>query len=230
MDVQTLRSYTRAQMDVDESDLPDTILNIYLQEAFDRTMAATNQWPQTETSWAVTLLPGNTAVTLPPDLNIPSIVSVVTANGTNSSYRLSYVDQEKAEQNFAPLSTAGAANPAYFSIWGGQMFLWPRLSLEAPFNLLLRAHRQPVWDNAASTIPDLDPRLHATLAYFALSLAYAQQEDDVLEGIYLARWTRDLGQQMKMIMEPQHARPMVMHGGSPVGGAPSYVVIPPPGA
>ena len=211
-------------MDVDETDLPDTVLNIYLQEAFDRTMAMTNQWPRAETIWQITLLPGSTSVTLPPDLNLPSIISVMAVA---QGYRLAYISQEIAEQNYSPLYEASDTNPLYYSVWGGQMYLWPRIDKVDPYDLLLRGHRQPVWTNAASDIPDLDPRLHVTLAYFALGLAYAQQEDDVLEAAYMGRWTRDLGQQMKTMMEPLHSRPLVMHGGSPVGGVPSYVVFPP---
>jgi len=211
-------------MDVDERDLPDTVLNVYLQEAFDRTMAMSNHWPRSETTWRVALIPGLLSVTLPPDLNTPSLTSVLVEAG---GYRLTAINHELAEMNYANLNNAADTNPLYFSVWGNEMFLWPRISKAEPLDLIVRGYRQPVWDNAASTIPDLDPRLHVTLAYFALSLAYAQQEDDVLEAAYLARWNRDLMQQIKTIMEPVHARPLVMHGGSPVGGVPSYVVFPP---
>ncbi len=211
-------------MDVDETDLPDGVLNVYLQEAFDRTMAMTNQWPRSETTWLATLLPGATSLTLPPDLCVPGLISVMARD---HGYRLSAINQETAEMNYAPLDQAQDTNPLYFSLWGTQMYLWPRINKAEPYDLLLRGYRQPVWTHAASDIPDLDPRLHVTLAYFALSLAYAQQEDDVLEAAYLARWNRDLMQQLKTMMEPMHARPLVMHGGSPVGGVPSYVVFPP---
>lgn len=213
-------------MDVDEIDLPDTVLNIYLQEAFDRTMAMSNQWPRQETTWPVSLLPGGTSATLPPDCNLPSIMAVTTPDG----YRLVQIDQSAGENNFAPLTEASDTNPLYYSIWSNEMYLWPRVNKGDPYSLIIRGYRQPVWTNAASDIPDLDPRLHATLAYFALSLAYAQQEDDVLEAAYLARWNRDLIQQLKVMFEPHHQRPLVMHGGSPIGGVPSYVIVPPPGA
>lgn len=226
MDVQSLRSYTRAQMDVDERDLPDTVLNVYLQEAFDRTMAMTNQWPRMETTWLISLLPGLTSATLPADVNVPGIISVMTVN---TGYRLVYISQEKAEANYAPLSLANDTLPSYFSTWGDQLYLWPRVNKVDPYDLAVRGYRNPVWTNNAADIPDLDPRLHVTLAYFALSLAYAQQEDDVLEAAYLARWNRDLTQQLKVMLEPQHSRPLVMHGGSPVGGVPTYLVYPPPG-
>lgn len=220
MDVQSLRNYTRAQMDVDETDLPDSVLNVYLQEAFDRTMAMSNQWPRTEMGWTLALTSGATSVDLPPNVNVPGILSVVTQDG----YRLTGIGQERAEQSFVPLTYAGSASPSYFSVWARQMYLWPRMNREEAYSLIVRGYSQPAWTNGASDIPDLDSRLHATLAYFALSLAYAQQEDDVLEAAYLARWNRDVTQQLKVMLEPQHARPLVMHGGSPVGGWASYTV------
>ena len=97
-----------------------------------------------------------------------------------------------------------------------------------PFDVALRGYRKPVWDNGASTIPDLDERLHATLAYFAIALAYAAQEDEILEGVNMARWDRDLKNQIRVMMEPIHNRPLVLHGGAPLGGSPSFVINPPP--
>ena len=65
MDVQELRTFTRQQMDVDDRDLPDPILNIYLQEAFDRTMLFTNQWPRNETIWPLSRVANVLTITLP---------------------------------------------------------------------------------------------------------------------------------------------------------------------
>lgn len=222
MDVQELRDYVRAQMDVDDRDLPDSILNVYLQESFDRTMLFTNMWPRNEMLWQLSKVANATSVTLPADLSIPTILSVV---GLDDGFRLVQIDQESAEQHFGLNTNTG--KPAYFSIWGGELYLWPQVTTETTYDLILRGYRQPVWTNAASTIPDIDPRLHASLAYFALGLAYAKEEDEVMEGIYMARWTRDVGQAAKMILEPSHNRPLVMHGGAPIGGYTSYTVTPP---
>ena len=48
---QRLRAYVRNQLEVDDEELPDVLLNIYLQDAFDRTMALDNRWPRNETTW-----------------------------------------------------------------------------------------------------------------------------------------------------------------------------------
>jgi hypothetical protein len=226
VDVQTLRNYVRNQMEVDDEELPDVLLNIYLQEAFDRTMAFDNRWPRYETTWALAKVSGQNSITLPADLNLPSIISVVSLS---NNFRMTMINHENAEMNFAPLTQGGGATPGYYSLWGGQMFLWPAVNTDQSYDLALRAYRQPVWSNGAGDIPDLDVRLHATLAYFAIALAYAAQEDEILEGVYMARWERDLRNQMRTMLEPVHNRPLVMHGGAPVGGTPSYVINPPTG-
>jgi hypothetical protein len=226
MDVQELRTFTRQQMDVDDRDLPDPILNIYLQEAFDRTMLFTNQWPRNETIWPLSRVANVLTITLPADLNPTTIISVV---GLDDGYPLVQMSQEWAESHFLVRSDT-AGKPAYYSLWGGEMYLWPYVRAEDTYDIILRGYRQPVWSDAASTVPDLDPRLHVVLAYYALALAYAKEEDEVMEGIYMARWQRDTAQAVKMITEPNHSRPMVMHGGSPIGGWTRYVVNPPVGA
>ena len=223
MDVQSIRNYVRVQMDVDDKDLPDTTLNVYLQEAFDRTAAFTNQWPRMETTWLIALIPGDTSVTLPPEMARQSIMSVISEQG----YPLVGISQEVAEGMFAPLTNKGDTNPIYYSVWGDQIYLWPRMDKADPYTVMIRGFRRPVWTNGAADIPDCDERLHIPLAHFALALAYAQQEDEVLEAAYMARWSRDVTEQGKRLLEPNHARPIVLHSGNPIGGWTGYSVTVP---
>ena len=225
VDVTALRNYVRAQLDVDEEELPDTLLNVYLQEAFDRTMAFDNRWPRYEKSWDLTKLAGQDSIPLPADLNVPSIVSIVAV--TNPGQPLMLINQENAEQLFITTTTVATGTPAYISVWDSQFWLWPRYDTDSEYEIKLRGYRQPVWTNGASDIPDLDTRLHATLAYFAIALAYAQQEDEVLEGVYMARWERDLRMQLRTLLEPVRNTPLIL-GGAMVGGVSSYVINPPP--
>lgn len=189
-------------------------------------MAFDNSWPRYEMTWDVAQVAGNTSITLPPDLNIPSLVSVVSVS---NGYSLAVMNHENAEQAFLSGNTvAPTGTPLYCSIWGGKLWLWPQPDVSTNAYLVqLRGYRQPVWANGASEIPDLDPRLHHCLAYYAIALNYAQQEDEVLEGVYMGRWSRDLSQQMKTMLAPVRNRPLVLNGGQQVGGTQSYVINPP---
>jgi len=222
-DVQTLRNFVRAQLDVDDEELPDAILNVYLQEAFDRTLAADNRWPRNEFTWTLVKAAGDDAADLPIDLNPPTIMSVIPVG--DDAYRLVNIDHEAAEDAFPPMWNSGdGGSPLYFSVWQQRLFLWPRTATDVAYSVTLRGYRQPVWSSVAGNIPDLDERLHIPLCYFAIALAYAAQEDEVLEGVYMARWERDVRNQLRTIMEPAHHRPLVLHGGAPIGGMPTYIV------
>lgn len=226
MDVGTIKTYVRNHLEMDDEELPDTLLNIYLQDAFDRTMAYDNRWPRYEKTWDLSQVPGSTDITLDPEINRPSIMSVIAVP---DGYRLVMIAPANAEQIFYDgMNSIQIGTPVYYSLWQNKMQLWPQPGDAAlPYNLSIRAYRQPVWDNGASAVPDLDERLHITLAYYAMALVYAQQEDEILEGVYMARWQRDLSQQMKTILEAPHHRPLVLHGGATIGGVPSYVINPP---
>ena len=50
------------------------------------------------------------------------------------------------------------------------------------------------------------------VAVLDISLAYAQQEDDVLEDRYMKRWQQDVEMARSAIMEPARNRPIVMYG------------------
>jgi hypothetical protein len=225
MDVQALRDFVRLQLDVDQEELPDELLNVYLQVAFDHTMAFNNRWPRYETNWALTKAIGSDSVAVPADLNLPSVLSVVSV--TNPAVVLQIINHENAEQMFISSSIVATGTPAFISVWAGAFHLWPRYDTGSEYQFTVRGHRQPVWSNAASDIPDLDERLHSSMCWYAIALAYAQQEDEVLEGIYMARWERELAQVMKAILDPVRNHPLIMGGGSQLLGGSGWVINPP---
>lgn len=209
---------------MDDEELPDTILNVYLQDAFDATMAADNRWPRYEAVWGVSKVADTLNVTLPVDCQVNTIMSVTGQDG----YRLVYMPLENVEDLFTPSTMIATGAPIYWSFWDRTMYLRPQPEPTVSYDVTIRGYRQPVWDSAASTVPDLDPRLHLCLAYYAMALSYAAQEDDVLEGVYMARWNRDLAARAKVILEPSYHRPLVLNNGQPVGGVAPYVVNLPP--
>jgi hypothetical protein len=224
VDVATLRAYVRNHLEVDDEELPDDLLNPYLQDAFERTMTLDNRWPRNETTWSVSKVLGAYVATLPADVLIPAIVSVTAAN---TYQRLIYLSQENAEDLFAQAGSSSQGNPTYWSVWGREMSLWPNPGPTVSYDVTIRGYRQPVWDNAASTLPDIDERLHPALAYYAMALSYAAQEDEILEGVYMSRWDRDAKAFMGSIMDPPRHRPLVLNGGPTVLGGSSYYIVPP---
>lgn len=224
MDVTAIRAYVRNHLEVDDEELPDNLLNVYLQDAFERTMASDNRWPRNEFIWNVSKVLDAWKVSLPPDVLIPAIISVTAGD---AFHRLTYITQENAEDLFTHNNVIAEGVPVYWSTWGRELSLWPNPGLHVSYDLVVRGYRQPVWNNAASAIPDIDERLHPAIAYYAMSLVYAAQEDEILEGVYIARWDRDVKSFMGAIMDPPRHRPLVLNGGPAVLGGSSYYIVPP---
>ena len=224
VDVQTIRNYVRNHLEVDDEELPDTLLNPYLQDAFERTVALDNRWPRNEAVWPVSKVAGMTNVSMPADMLASGIVSVMSHDGTR---RLTYITQENAEDMFTVNTVTATGDPVYWSTWGRELSLWPNPGLDNTYDFTVRGYRQPVWSDAASTIPDVDARLHPAIAYYAMGLAYAAQEDEILEGVYMARWDRDARALMGAIMDPPRHRPLILNAGPAVLGGSSYVIVPP---
>ena len=219
MNLQQLRDYVRVQLDVDEEELPNALLDTYFNEAFLRTMSMENRWPFYEMRWDVAKVAASPTVALPADCDPPGIMALIDkTNGV----RLMQVANELAEDSFVGMA-ATASNPSYYSIYGGAIVLWPELAAgSADRNFLLRGYRLPQdWiSQGASAEPDCDARLHQLLAHYAIALAYAQQEDEVLEDVYMKRWQSSYLAAHSAICNPRHHRPLILNGGLPY--VPSY--------
>lgn len=210
MNLQQLREAIRTQLDMDEEELPNALLDGYLQEGYTRTIAMENRWPFFETVWQVGSI-GDTSVAIPTDCNASQIITLIDRTTGN---RLMQVANELAEDNF--LGGATISQPIYYTIWGDQITLWPHYS-GAPRDFVLRGYRlEKNWiaDGAGAEV-DADARLHQLLVHYAIALAYAQQEDEVLEDTYMKRWQSSYLAAHNAICAPRHHRPLIMNGGLP---------------
>ena len=205
------------QLDMDDEELPNAMLDSYISEGYMRMMSMENRWPAFESRWTVTKLGGTGDITLPADCDPAGIFSVIDGN---NGMRLTQVANEQAEDNFA--QTATTTMPYYYSVWGGALQLWPDPDVDRV--VYIRGYRLPSnWMiGGAGAEVDADPRLHILLAHYAIALSYAQQEDEVLEDVYMKRFQAGFAAARNAICNPRHNRPLLYAGGLPLGGlAPS---------
>lgn len=203
-----LRNYVWTQTDTTSVDLPSATIDNYLQEAFNRTINAETNWPFYEKSWTGTQTAGNNYLSMPSDC--AELVSVVDSG--NNNFRMTEIALNEAEdQYFRATGTTGYA--AEYSIWNDVVYLFPRITFTTNHFYALRGYREPTdWlaGVASVTEPDCDALLHLPLCHYACALAYAQQEDETLEGTYMERWQRDVEMARQKIMDPRHHRPLIM--------------------
>jgi hypothetical protein len=199
-----LRTIVRTQTQTSNADLPDPTIDVYLQQAFERTVNGETLWPFYEQTWQLTLTAGKSEMDLAGDVNQAGIMALYD---TVRNFRLQMVGHETADDHFVG-PQVGTTVPVMFSLWGGKVVLWPRSTLSTDHTYMLRGYRRPlVWLTTANE-PDCDARLHMALSHYAVALAYAQQEDDQLELTYMDRWQRDAEAARRAIMDPRHHRPL----------------------
>lgn len=201
-----LRAAVRSQTEQTSGELSDATIDRYLQEAFNRTVAAETQWPFYEETWTLTQTAGNAYAALATDVS--EIMSIVDTD--NNRYRLRMLDHETAEDDYSgPTPTSGYAME--FSVWKNVVYFWPAVTFTTDRDYQLRGYRHPTdWLAGPSTTePDCDSRLHLPLTHYAIALSYAKQEDETLEATYMERWQRDVEIARQAIMDPPHHRPLV---------------------
>jgi len=208
MNLTEIRSTVRAHLDLpDEDDLPTALIDVYVREGFDRTMAFESKWPFFETTWEVSNGGGTPNIILPADAEQNGVMTLREVG----AYRLSAIPHDYADDAFT--TDAQGARPGYFSVWGNNLYLWP--VPDAARTYTLRGYRKPTdWvSGGATTEADGDVRLHTLYVWYACSMAYAQQEDEVLEATYMTRWQQGLSNIHKQITSPRGGAPTVLSKG-----------------
>jgi hypothetical protein len=221
----TLRDLVHAQTQTSTGDLSDTVVDWYLQQAYERTINVESRWPFFEQSWQMMLPVGEYRMALPGDVNlqVPMALYDVAADR-----RLNYKGPEWMDDHYYG-PQVGTMHPIQYTIWQGEVWLYPRVSLTVEREYRLRGYRRYLNWLTPLNEPDCDSRLHLPLVHYAVALAYAQQEDETLETVYMDRWQRDVELARALIIEPRHHRPLAYANSInevPASG-PSWVLVPP---
>ena len=221
-----LRTIVRTQTQTTNQDLPDPTIDVFLQQGFERTINAETQWPFYEQTWELTLPANAVSITVPGDVNMAGVMALYDVD---RNYRLRMIAHEYADDHFVG-NQVGTLAPIWFSIWGNQFEVWPRVQTsDEPRAYRLRGYRRPVVWLTPAQEPDCDQRLQLPLTHYACALAYAQQEDEQLELTYMDRWQRDVELARRAIMDPRHQRPLVMAGSidDRMAVGPTWSLVPP---
>lgn len=167
---QELRQYVREYFDLDITELPDSLVDIFLNDGFRRAKRANPRWPFYEFTGSFTTQPGVSAYTLTSvDVNLLSIDRLV-----GEDFNLTWVDPNRAEATWLP-DQETAAKPHRFSIWGNAIRLWPKP--DQAYDIFIRGYKQATWAADAGAEPDIPEEFHELIGTWAVSRAAAQQDD-----------------------------------------------------
>jgi len=210
MSLADVRTMVRDISDLDATDIPNSIIDNAVKEAFQRIVALERRYPKYQESYTFNTVANQRAYTISTIGDIREIISLVETSSSGS--RLTMIPYDNAEEIWLG-NTDTASRPYFYAIWDDALHLYPKP--DAVYTITVRAYRNPVytWMSNTSEAIDLDEWFHILLAYFALARVYQRQEDPELSQMYMRSFEEGVAMARRDLMKTPSARPLLMSGG-----------------
>lgn len=200
-----IRDYVRLHLDLDDQDLPDGLIDIWVREGSKRVEKAAPRWPFYETIWTFSTVAAQRDY---PFTSISSQIDQIA--GVSAQDRMLQWVGPDLYQVLNPLNSTTTSAPKAYSWWNDTLSLFP--TPDTTYSLSVHGYRQPDdWVSlGAGGTPDLPDELHNTVALWAVAKAYAQQEDPELGQIYQQQFADELTEFKRRIAETPHPQPLIL--------------------
>ena len=205
-----LRTQVRNMVDLDETDLPNSIVDQFAREGFQRIYSLERRWPYLQETYTFNTVANQREYTISTIGDIREIISVVDTS--TSGARLTLIPYDNAEEIWLG-NTDVPSRPYFYSFWDKKLQLWAKP--DAIYPITVRAYRNPVYtwlSNTEETI-DLDEWFHALLPYFVIARVYQRQEDSDLSSMYMRSFEEGVGLARRDLMKASSAQPVIMSAG-----------------
>jgi len=210
MSLTDVRLMVRNISDLDTTDLPNSVLDDFVKEAFQRIIVLERRWPKYQETYTFNTVVNQRPYTIATIGDIREVISLVDT--TTSGSRLTMIPYDNAEEIWLG-NTDVASRPYFYALWDGQLHLYAKP--DAVYPITVRAYRNPVytWLTSITQVIDCDEWFHILLVYFVLSRVYQRQEDPELSQMYLKSFEEGVAMARRDLMKTPSARPMLLSGG-----------------
>jgi len=202
-------------------DISTDLVNGFIKEGFQKIVALSQRYPYYQSTYAFVTIENQRAYStftrnIPsgnvqtPITDIQQIIAVV--NNTDNGNTLIYLDQARCESIWVGTSDQ-AEIPAYFSIWGNQLNLWPKPNDE--YVITVRAFRKPflTWFSDENTSIDIDPQMQLPLINYVMARIFQFQEDPEMAREYMSSFEKAVAIIQGQLTAPSSNRQLIMSGG-----------------
>ena len=205
-----LRTQVRNMVDLDETDLPDSIVDQFAREGFQRIYSLERRWPYLQETYSFNTVANQREYTISTIGDIREIISVVDTS--QSGARLTLIPYDNAEEIWLG-TTDVPSRPYFYSFWDKKLQLWAKP--DAIYPITVRAYRNPLytWLSDDTITIDLDEWFHALLPYFVIARVYQRQEDSDLSSMYMRSFEEGVGLARRDLMKASSAQPVIMSAG-----------------
>ena len=213
MTIAEMRTQIRAVVDIDSSDISDTVLNNMLGQGFDTIVYSEKRWPFYEGYTTFTTTNGTndyslTTIAASPDAISQGIREIISLK--TDDHIIEYVGRDYADGNW-PLNVSNSGQPWQWSYWQDAVRLYPTPDSNSLI-VYVRAIRNPTSFGVGTsdgTAPDLPDAFHPVLATYGIFKAYLQQEDPVMAQQYFMQFRSELDNVARRFADTPSPQPMI---------------------
>jgi hypothetical protein len=129
--LEQLRVYVRQHLDLDESEIPNALLDVWARDATIKISRTRKRWPFFEASWTLNTVAGQRDYPLDDfDPDCDEITSIV-----RNDRRLVFMGRDEAEAAYLPYQTSSGF-VTFYNIWGNTLRLYPTVTARSMIGLL----------------------------------------------------------------------------------------------
>lgn len=196
--LQTIRNQVRDTVELDETDISNSVLDLFVQEGFDRIAHGMRRWSFYEADYTFTTVGDQRAYDL---TSIGADLSTVDAV-EHDDWLCLPISHQLAQGQYAGSDVTGT--PTNFSIWNGKLHLWPTPG-EA-ITVTVRGYRDPAdWiAQGSGATPDCPVEFHPLIVLWALHRAYLQQDD-----AQMGQMMRQMFAEQFRVLSDDYTRPLL---------------------
>lgn len=212
--------------DISCVDIPDDIsqdlVDAFIREGYQRIVTLWTRWPWFQASYTLDTVVSQRGYSTGFDRDLPSAVAglsfsdirelISVTNETNGGNQLIYIDNFLAEKYWnGTADTPGI--PTYYSLWAGQLQLWPKP--DSVYSLNIRGFRQPsyAWLTDPGQNVDLNDEFHIILLNFVVARIYQYQEDPEMAALFMQHFDVGVSIARSNLTAPNSNQPIVLSGG-----------------
>jgi hypothetical protein len=183
-----MRTQARAIVDIDATDISDTVLNNIIGQGFDAMVYSEKRWPfyDSLTTFSTT---GSTK-----DYTLATVGASVTqglrdvVSLRTDDHVIQYIGRDDADSNY-PLEVESSGSPWEWSFWNETVRFYPTPS--STETIYVRGIRNATAfgeGSSDSAVPDLPAPFHPVLVSYAIAKCYLQQEDPTMADQYMRNY------------------------------------------
>tara|TARA_R100000152_G_C6781373_1_gene215740 strand:- start:5302 stop:6015 length:714 start_codon:yes stop_codon:yes gene_type:complete len=214
MTIKQMRDQIRSVIDIDSTDISDTVLNNILGQGFDTIAYSEKRWSFYETLTTFTTTQGTKDYTLDTiGASVTQGIREIIAMRTDD-HILEYIGNDLADFEY-PLDSIPSGEPWEWSFWNDTVRFYP--SPDGAYTVHVRAIRNATSFGVGTTDatePDIPAPFHAVLTTYGLSKAYLQQEDPLMAGQYMQQFQVELDNVARRYADMPAPQPIVANSRS----------------